>query len=115
MTLLEAAAFQWVNPKAWVLAVTAMALYADPANAVWTVLVIGAVFAVAQPAHHIGWAAFGVALRGFLSDPVRLKWFNITMGLLLAATLWPMVRQVQRICSRTALSVASSASAKRCR
>ena len=26
-----------------------------------------------------------------LSDPLRLKWFNIAMGLLLAATLWPML------------------------
>ena len=38
------------------------------------------------------WAGFGVALRGFLADPVRLKWFNIAMGLMLAATLWPMLR-----------------------
>jgi hypothetical protein len=30
-------------------------------------------------------------LRGFLADPVRLKWFNIGMGLLLAATIWPMI------------------------
>ena len=38
------------------------------------------------------WAGFGMALRGFLADPVRLKWFNIAMGVLLAATLWPMLR-----------------------
>ncbi|TIP98041.1 MAG: LysE family translocator, partial [Mesorhizobium sp.] len=38
------------------------------------------------------WAGFGTALRGFLSDPLRLKWFNIAMGVLLAATLWPMLR-----------------------
>jgi threonine/homoserine/homoserine lactone efflux protein len=38
------------------------------------------------------WAGFGTALRGFLSDPVRLKWFNIAMGVLLAATLWPMLK-----------------------
>ncbi|MGO4840340.1 LysE family translocator, partial [Rhizobiaceae sp. 2RAB30] len=38
------------------------------------------------------WAAFGSAMRGFLADPERLKWFNIGMGLLLAVTLWPMLR-----------------------
>ena len=38
------------------------------------------------------WAAFGMALRGFLSDATRLKWFNIAMGVLLAATLWPMLK-----------------------
>ena len=30
MTFIEAAAFQWVNPKAWVMAVTAMAVYTNP-------------------------------------------------------------------------------------
>lgn len=92
MSLLEAAAFQWVNPKAWVLAVTAMALYTSPANPFWSVVLIGVVFtAVNLPSVSV-WAGFGVALRGFLSDPVRLKWFNIAMGVLLAATLWPMLR-----------------------
>ena len=38
------------------------------------------------------WVLFGVTMRTFLSDPVRLKWFNIVMGLLLAATLWPLLR-----------------------
>jgi len=38
------------------------------------------------------WAGFGVALRSFLADPVRHKWFNIAMGVALAATLWPMLR-----------------------
>lgn len=28
----------------------------------------------------------------FLADPVRLKWFNIGMGITLAASLWPMMR-----------------------
>ena len=33
-----------------------------------------------------------MALRGILSDPVRLKWFNFAMGVLLAATLLPMLK-----------------------
>ena len=37
-------------------------------------------------------SAAGSALRGFLADPVRLKYFNISMGVLLAVTLWPMLR-----------------------
>jgi hypothetical protein len=31
-------------------------------------------------------------LRQWLEDPVRLKWFNLTMALLLVASLWPMLR-----------------------
>ena len=34
----------------------------------------------------------GPGLQKLLSDPARLKWFNIAMGILLAATLWPMLK-----------------------
>jgi threonine/homoserine/homoserine lactone efflux protein len=92
MTFLEAAAFQWVNPKAWVMAVTAMAVYTDPEHPFLTVLLVATAFAVVNFPSVSTWAGFGVALRGFLADPVRLKWFNIAMGVLLAATLVPMLR-----------------------
>jgi threonine/homoserine/homoserine lactone efflux protein len=92
MTFLEAAAFQWVNPKAWVMAVTAMAVYSNPAAPLLSVVLIGLVFGMVNLPSVSTWAGFGMALRGFLSDPVRLKWFNIAMGVLLAATLWPMLR-----------------------
>jgi threonine/homoserine/homoserine lactone efflux protein len=92
MTFLEAAAFQWVNPKAWVMAVAAMAVYTDPEHPFLTVLLVATAFAVVNFPSVSTWAGFGVALRGFLADPVRLKWFNIAMGVLLAATLVPMLR-----------------------
>src|SRR5690606_14688791 len=92
MTFLEAAAFQWVNPKAWVMAVTAVAVYSNPATPLVSVVLIGVVFGMVNLPSVSTWAGFGTALRGFLADPVRLKWFNIAMGLLLAATPWPMLR-----------------------
>jgi threonine/homoserine/homoserine lactone efflux protein len=92
MTFMEAAAFQWVNPKAWVMAVTAMAVYTDPEHPFLTVFLVATAFAVVNFPSVSTWAGFGVALRGFLADPVRLKWFNIAMGVLLAATLVPMLR-----------------------
>ena len=92
MTFLQAASFQWVNPKAWVMAVTAMAVYANPDAPFLSVTLIAVVFALINFPSVSTWAGFGVALRGFLSDPTRLKWFNIAMGVLLAATLWPMLR-----------------------
>jgi threonine/homoserine/homoserine lactone efflux protein len=92
MTFLQAASFQWVNPKAWVMAVTAMAVFANPDAPFLSVTLISVVFAVINFPSVSTWAGFGVALRGFLSDPTRLKWFNIAMGVLLAATLWPMLR-----------------------
>ncbi|WP_421912428.1 LysE family translocator [Mesorhizobium sp.] len=92
MRFIDAAAFQWVNPKAWVMAITAMAVYTNPDRPFLSVLLISFAFAVVNLPSVSTWAGFGTALRGFLSDPVRLKWFNIAMGVLLAATLWPMLR-----------------------
>ncbi|MFA6154886.1 LysE family translocator [Mesorhizobium sp.] len=92
MRFIEAAAFQWVNPKAWVMAITAMAVYTNPDRPFVSVALISIAFAVVNLPSVSIWAGFGTALRGFLSDPVRLKWFNIVMGVLLAATLWPMLR-----------------------
>jgi len=92
MTFLQAAAFQWVNVKAWVMGVSAAAIYTDPEAPFLSVLLIAVTLGVVNLPCVSTWAGFGVALRGFLADPVRLKWFNIAMGLMLAATLWPMLR-----------------------
>ena len=92
MTFLEAAAFQWVNPKAWVMAVSAMAIYTNAAEPFLSVLIVAGAFAAVNLPSVSTWAGFGTALRGFLADPLRLKWFNIAMGLLLAATLWPILK-----------------------
>lgn len=92
MRFIDAAAFQWVNPKAWVMAITAMAVYANQEHPFLSVLLISVAFTVVNLPSVSVWAGFGTALRGFLSNPVRLKWFNVAMGILLAATLWPMLR-----------------------
>lgn len=92
MRFIDAAAFQWVNPKAWVMAITAMAIYSDADHPFLSVVLISMAFAIVNLPSVSVWAGFGTALRGFLSDPVRLKWFNIAMGVLLAATLWPMLK-----------------------
>jgi threonine/homoserine/homoserine lactone efflux protein len=92
MTFLEAAAFQWVNPKAWVMAVSSMAVYTDPLAPFLTAFLVAAAFAAVNFPSVSTWAGFGVAMRGFLADPARLRWFNVTMGALLALTLVPMLR-----------------------
>ena len=92
MRFIEAAAFQWVNPKAWVMALTAMAIYTDPKQPFLSAAIVVVAFAMVNLPSVSSWAGFGMALRGFLADAVRLKWFNISMGLLLAATLWPMLK-----------------------
>ncbi|MCA1443691.1 LysE family translocator [Ensifer sp. IC4062] len=92
MTFLQAAAFQWVNPKAWVMAVSAMATYTSDDSYLVSVLFVGLVFALVNLPSVSTWAGFGSALRQWLSEPSRLKWFNITMAVLLVVSLWPMLK-----------------------
>ncbi|TGS85206.1 LysE family translocator, partial [bacterium M00.F.Ca.ET.177.01.1.1] len=44
MRFVDAAAFQWVNPKAWVMAITAMAVYTNPERPFLSVILIGVAF-----------------------------------------------------------------------
>lgn len=92
MTFAQAAIFQWVNPKAWVMAVTAMATYTDEANYGLSIAIVSLVFTLVNVPSVSTWAGFGSALRDWLSHPLRLKWFNIIMACLLVLSLWPMLK-----------------------
>ena len=92
MRFWAAALFQWVNPKAWVMAVSSMAAYADADEPVRSVLLVTFAFVLLALPCQGGWAGFGALLRDWLSHPVRLKWFNVTMAVLLVLSLWPMLK-----------------------
>lgn len=92
MNFIEAAAFQWVNPKAWSMALSANALYADPNGTIWSTALVGGVFVSCNLPSVMVWTGFGTVLQQFLSDPARLRVFNITMGVLLALTVIMVVR-----------------------
>ena len=82
----QAVLFQWVNPKAWSMALTAIALYAPDRNFA-AVLLVAVVFGVINLPSTSLWAVMGVSLRGWLSSPARLKAFNWTMAALLVGSL----------------------------
>lgn len=89
MTFWQAAAFQWVNPKAWAMVVGAIAAYTVPENYTGSLLIITGIYALTGTPGSLVWAAFGAGLRNLLRDPVKVRWFNITMALLLVASLYP--------------------------
>jgi threonine/homoserine/homoserine lactone efflux protein len=92
MRFLEAAGFQWINPKAWAMALSAVSTYAvvdgHTANAAAVALIFGG---VGLPTIAT-WALFGVWLRRFLSEPANVRTFNWTMAVLLVLSLWPVLR-----------------------
>lgn len=87
-----AAAFQWINPKAWVMILSAMSTYLPPHAQLADVGLLALVFLVIGFVCVGSWALFGVVLRGFLQDPRSLRIFNVCMALLLLASLYPILR-----------------------
>ena len=89
MTFLQAAAFQWVNPKAWVMAVTAITTYSMPNAYMLSVLLLTGLFMAMAVPGCSAWILFGSGLRRWLANPTRLRLFNVTMAVLLVLSLIP--------------------------
>ncbi len=86
-----AAAFQWINPKAWFMTVTAMSAYLPADAGLPQVLLLGLMSLVLGSPCSAFWVGFGQAMRRVLQDPLRLRIFNVTMALALVASLYPML------------------------
>jgi len=90
MTFLQAAAFQWVNPKAWAMATNAVTLY-TPDRSLWAVALVALIFgAINLPSVSL-WTLIGQQLRRVLTNTRRLTIFNWTMAGLLVLSLAPVL------------------------
>ena len=92
-TFWQAVAFQWVNPKAWTMALSAFATYAPKSGYAPAVLVIVAVFAVVNVPCVLIWTGFGVGVSRFMHRPAAMRAFNIAMAALLVASLYPLAAE----------------------
>lgn len=92
LTFWQAVLFQWVNPKAWLMMITAIATYTQPEAMFNSIVIIAVLFAlVGIPCISI-WNLFGASLRSFLQDAVRARVFNISMAVLLLGSMYPLLR-----------------------
>ena len=91
ISFIEAALFQWVNPKALLAVVSTMSIFIRPESAVSDVFIVAVVFFFLSIGAVVSWTAFGAGLRGFLGDPARRRVFNIATALLLVLSIAPMV------------------------
>ena len=89
-TFTQAALFQWVNPKAWQMALTAITLYA-PDRSATAILWVALVFALINLPSVSTWTVMGQQMRRVLSSPARLRAFNLSMAALLVASLVPVL------------------------
>jgi len=91
MSATQGALFQWVNAKGWVMALSAITLYA-PSNTMSSILIVAFIFAIiGTPCVGI-WALAGVQVRRFISSYKRIRIFNIVMAFLLILSVLPIVR-----------------------
>ena len=86
ITFLQAAAFQWVNPKAWFMALTAITTYA-PDRSLWAVGVVAVVFGAINLPTVSTWTVLGQEIKRVLTNQKRLTLFNWTMAGLLVSSL----------------------------
>jgi threonine/homoserine/homoserine lactone efflux protein len=93
MSFLAAMAFQWVNPKAWIMVVGAVTTYAPREDFARSVAVIAVLLALINAPSVSLWAGCGVALRRVLNHSVRIRIFNISMALLLVLSLYPILER----------------------
>ena len=91
LTFIQAAAFQWVNPKAWTMALTAISAYTVANNMFLSVLIVILVFLSAGMLSTNMWTIIGLKLRIFFTRPNAYRAFNIGCALILVATLYPVL------------------------
>lgn len=90
LTFLQSAAFQWVNPKGWSMALSAITLYAtgrDLAAVLW----VGGVYVLVGIVSTTSWTVLGQQIRHLLKSEARLRLFNWVMAVLIIATLIPVL------------------------
>ncbi len=90
LTFIQAALFQWVNPKAWTMALTSISIYA-PSNSFISILLVAIIFGLINLPCISSWIVLGQKMKLVLTDQKRFKIFNITMASLLILSLYPTI------------------------
>lgn len=89
-TFIQAALFQWVNPKAWTMALTAIAVYTAD-QSLGAVTLVALIFGLVNLPSVSSWTILGQQMARFLTSPARLRLFNWAMAGLLVLSLYPVV------------------------
>ncbi|MDJ0778444.1 MAG: LysE family translocator [Gammaproteobacteria bacterium] len=89
LSWVQAALFQWVNPKAWAFALTAITAYA-PSQSLVAVGMIAFILVVVNMPSIFVWVVLGSRMQDWLGDGSRLRAFNRVMAALLLMSLYPV-------------------------
>ena len=91
-TFVQAALFQWVNPKGWIMSLTSISIFvSSKEDSITQVLIISLIFLLSGMLSTNTWAIGGVALKRFIKDESHVRKFNIIMAILLIASVIPFI------------------------
>ncbi|OTA19835.1 amino acid transporter LysE [Xenorhabdus beddingii] len=87
-SLVQGMMCQWLNPKAWVVSLAGISVFFNSRDAnIDELLLFCGIFFIVCYASISAWAVLGVTIRTVLDKPKHFKFFNLSMGLLLAITV----------------------------
>lgn len=91
LTFLQAATFQWINPKAWTIGVSAIAAFTVQSDISQSVATIVLAYLIMAFICQGIWLKLGEFLQKILSKDSRIQLFNIGMAVLLMLSVIPMI------------------------
>lgn len=95
LSFMKGALFQWVNGKAWVVAIGAISAFTTVGDTYMSQnLTIAMTFFVASFPCVGLWLMFGSLLSRYLQTAIYLRLFNLTMALLLVASVFPIIKEL---------------------
>lgn len=92
MSFVEAVGFQWINPKAWSMAVAATSQFILPAAPVTTATIVAAAFLTLGIGSAVTWTCAGQAIARWLTTAKRLRIFNLVMAALIVLSIVEILR-----------------------
>ena len=91
-TFLQSALFQWVNPKAWIMAITSISIFiTNSDNSFFQVIIIAFIYLLSSLVSTNTWAYGGVILKRFIKEEKSVQKLNICMALLLIVSVLPFI------------------------
>ena len=90
LNFMQAALFQWVNPKAWTMALSVNTVYAAE-QTISSVLLVSSVFLAINLPAICCWLLLGKGIKRLITSPMKIKFFNWLMAALLVASFIPML------------------------
>ena len=94
ISFIQAALFQWLNPKAWVIAIGAISAFTIQSNITQSILFIIISYLITALITMGIWLGFGVTLQSLLNNDKRKQGFNICMASLLVLSIIPMILNI---------------------